>query len=144
MHAGNSPHFQFREIPSLIKSSISARLAHPRGPGESMLDFSNTPPAGGQPYPRVPKKLGLKRMQRPRPLREKGGVLRLLCLSKSGCASVNGLLGWLHRDAGSDCVVGVDQCEAISIAPATEIERFTFNTVDVHDLAWFKADPYAS
>ena len=67
------------------------------------------------------KKLGLKRMQRPRPLRERG-VLRLLCLSKSGYASVEGSLGWLSGDAESDCVIAVDESEALSISPATEIE----------------------
>ncbi|HET9936843.1 MAG TPA: hypothetical protein VFQ29_10375 [Methyloceanibacter sp.] len=57
---------------------------------------------------------------------------------------MNRLLGWLRGDAESDCVVGVDECEAISIALATQIDRVTFNTVDMYDLTWFKADPYAS
>jgi hypothetical protein len=50
----------------------------------------------------------------------------------------------LRDDAESDCFVGIDECEALSISPATEIERFTFNTVYVHGLTWFKTDPYAS
>jgi len=69
------------------------------------------------------KKLGLKRVQRPRPLKERGGQFSsLLIPSKSGQGRLSGLLGWLHDDAESDCVVGVDDCEAISIALATQIE----------------------
>jgi hypothetical protein len=48
--------------------------------------------------------------------------LRLLCLLKSGYASVEGLLGRLSGDAKSDCVIGVDGSEALSISPATQIE----------------------
>jgi hypothetical protein len=70
------------------------------------------------------KKLGLRRVQRPRPLKERGGQFSSLSKTRYGRSNglLNGLLGWLRRDAESDCVVGVDEREAFSITPATEIE----------------------
>ena len=62
--------------------------------------------------------------------------------SESRHRCLNRLLGWLRGDAESDCIVGVDDCEAIALA--TQIERVTFDAIDMQDLTWFKADPYAS
>jgi hypothetical protein len=88
------------------------------------------------------KKLGLRRVQRPRPLKERGGPFSSLLKTRHG--RFNGLLGRLRPNAESDCVVGVDECEAFSITLATQIERVTFITIDMNHLTRFKADPYAS